>query len=155
MRVISATNADLKLAVNNGTFREDLYYRLNVIELHLIPLKQRKEDILPLAKHFIGEGFELSEKAKSHILSYHWPGNVRELQNACERAKIFAESGCIDDSCFTSDFNQASQSEQERIALAIEKHNGVIKHAAEELGLSRQALYRRIEKYQIQVTKDD
>ncbi len=155
VRVISATNADLKLAVNNGTFREDLYYRLNVIELHLTPLKQRKEDILPLAKHFIGEGFELSEKAKSHILSYHWPGNVRELQNACERAKIFAENGCIDDSCFTSDFNQASQSEQERIALAIEKHNGVIKHAAEELGLSRQALYRRIEKYQIQVTKDD
>lgn len=154
VRVITATNADLPLAVKKGEFREDLYYRLNVIELHLPPLKKRKEDILPLAEYFIGDDFKLSSNAKNYLLAHDWPGNVRELENACQRAKLFAENGLIDNGSFVNDFTASTQTEQERIETALEKHNGVIKHAAEDLGLSRQALYRRIEKYQIQAAKE-
>ena len=149
VRVISATNADLSLAVKRGEFREDLLYRLNVVELHLPALKERKEDILPLANHFLDNAFELSSAAKNYLLSHDWPGNVRELQNACKRAMVFAEGNMIDVADFNVNAEAKVLDEKARIQAALEKHEGVIKYAAEELGLSRQALYRRIEKYQL------
>lgn len=152
VRVFSATNSDLNLAIKQGSFREDLYYRLNVIELHLPKLQQRKADIIPLAKHFIGDDYSLSEQATQRLLSYDWPGNVRELENACKRAMVFANNNCIQAENFTS-INEASpQSEQQLIEDTLRNHQCVIKHTANALGLSRQALYRRIEKYQIDLT---
>ncbi|PKG84454.1 sigma-54-dependent Fis family transcriptional regulator [Colwellia sp. 75C3] len=155
VRVLSATNADLRLAVRQGTFREDLYYRLNVIELNLPDLAQRKADIVPLALYFIGSDYSLSDQAIDVLTGHPWPGNVRELENACKRALVFANNNILT----ASDFQLASgQSESEsavdekqHIEQVLIKHNGVIKHTAAELGLSRQALYRRIEKYQIDV----
>ena len=90
VQVFSATNADLTLAVNQGTFREDLLYRLNVIELNLPPLNKRKAAIIPLAKHFIGDQYTLSDDAEQILLSHLWPGNVRELENVLQRALVLA-----------------------------------------------------------------
>ena len=153
VRVLSATNADLKLAVQEGNFREDLYYRLNVIELHLPELTSRKADIVVLAEHFIGNDFSLSEEAKQALTQYNWPGNVRELQNACKRALVFAASEMLTAQDFQLTANQArpEQDEKAHIEQVLIKHKGVIKHSALELGLSRQALYRRIEKHQIDI----
>lgn len=150
VRVISATNENLPLAIKQGSFRQDLFYRLNVIELTLPSLKQRKADILPLAQHFVGPDYILSDSLKQFLLAQDWPGNVRELENFCHRAKALASSKVLElDEA--NDNHQAQISEQQQIEEALKKHNNVIKYAAEELGLSRQALYRRIEKYQIEV----
>lgn len=155
VRVFSATNADLTLAVNQGTFREDLLYRLNVIELNLPPLNKRKADIIPLAKHFIGDQYTLSDDAEQILLSHLWPGNVRELENVCKRALVFATDNKITAENLSglnisnSNKNTSAQNEKQQIISALIEHQGVIKHAANALGLSRQALYRRIEKYQI------
>jgi DNA-binding NtrC family response regulator len=152
VRVLSATNVDLTLAVKQGSFREDLYYRLNVIELHLPALKARKNDIIPLAKHFIGNEYSLDDDAKQYLLTNTWQGNVRELENACKRAIVFASNKCITQNDFQSLVHSASiLNEKEQIEKMLVKHTGVIKHAAEELGLSRQALYRRIEKHGIEI----
>ncbi|MDY6862713.1 MAG: sigma-54 dependent transcriptional regulator [Thermodesulfobacteriota bacterium] len=104
IRLIAATNQSLKRALEEKRFREDLYYRINVFPIKLPPLSKRKEDIIPLAKHFLkkfGERLKkpktsLSEDAKNMLLSYHWPGNVRELENAIERAMILSTDGTID-----------------------------------------------------------
>jgi len=152
VRVFSATNVDLTLAVKQGSFREDLYYRLNVIELHLPALKDRKADIIPLAKHFIGNQYTLDDDAKQYLLANVWQGNVRELENACKRAIVFASKQHITQNDFQSLMQSTSVlSEKEQIVKMLVKHSGVIKHAAEELGLSRQALYRRIEKHGIDI----
>lgn len=150
VRVISATNENLPLAIKQGSFRQDLFYRLNVIELTLPSLKQRKADILPLAQHFVGPEYILSDSLKHFLLAQDWPGNVRELENFCHRAKALASSKILELDEAT-DNHQVQISEQQQIEEALKKHNNVIKYAAEELGLSRQALYRRIEKYQIEV----
>jgi DNA-binding NtrC family response regulator len=153
VRVLSATNADLRLAVQQGTFREDLYYRLNVIELNLPDLAQRKSDIIPLARYFIGCDYSLSDETVQALTRHKWPGNVRELENACKRALVFATNNIL----VPSDFQLASSrskpalNEKKNIEQVLIRHNGVIKHTATELGLSRQALYRRIEKYNIDV----
>jgi DNA-binding NtrC family response regulator len=153
VRVLSATNADLRKAVQQGTFREDLYYRLNVIELNLPDLAQRQSDIVPLAQHFIGNDYSLSECTSQALTQYHWPGNVRELENACKRALIFATDNILSPSDFQlmEGHIEPALNEKQTIEQILIKHNGVIKHAATELGLSRQALYRRIEKYHIDV----
>ena len=153
VRVLSASNADLTLAVQQGTFREDLYYRLNVIELNLPELVQRQADIVPLAEYFIGSEYSLSDETKQALTSHAWPGNVRELENACKRALVFANKSILAPSDFqlTSSLVVTTANEKEHIKQVLIKHNGVIKHSALELGLSRQALYRRIEKYQIDV----
>ena len=91
VRVLSATNADLKAMIHAGTFREDLYYRLNVIEVNLPPLTERSDDILPLAEYFLAGRAELGDVAREALLSYPWPGNVRELKNAVERSFILAD----------------------------------------------------------------
>src|SRR5882724_5373155 len=105
VRIIAATNVDLREAVSEGKFREDLFYRLNVISIDIPPLRERREDILPIARHFVRKYAEESGKATSDELnpdvlalleSYHWPGNVRELENAIERAVIISKSGSIE-----------------------------------------------------------
>ena len=153
VRVLSATNTNLGVAIQQGKFRDDLYYRLNVIELNLPDLAKRKTDIVPLAQYFIGNDYSLSDETSQALIAYKWPGNVRELENACKRALIFANSHTLT----PSDFQLASGkvapaiNEKAHIEQVLIKHNGVIKHSAAELGVSRQALYRRIEKYQIDV----
>ena len=104
VRVIAATNRDLKVAMTEGAFREDLYYRLHVFAIHLPPLRERQEDILPLLEHFMEElgpavlgrpAAGISREAREHFLTYGWPGNVRELRNAVERALVLCEGGLI------------------------------------------------------------
>lgn len=157
VRVISATNADLPEAIRQGTFREDLYYRLNLIELNLLPLHQRKEDIVPLAEAFLDEGFSLSDEAESLLTSWSWPGNVRELQNVVKRAMLLSSEQVISADSLGLNLKElekmgagsSDELSKQDIEQMLEKHNGVVTRAAKELGLSRQALYRRMEKYGI------
>lgn len=151
VRVIAATNANLREAIREGRFREDLFYRLNVIELELLPLAQRRDDILVLAKHFLQPGLALTTEAERALLQYPWPGNVRELQNVMRRACLLARAPTIG----VSDLNlpavtQAAVDEPplDRVTVeqALHRAQGVVAQAARELGLSRQALYRRMEK---------
>jgi DNA-binding NtrC family response regulator len=153
VRVLSATNANLNDAVKQGTFREDLLYRLNVIELHLPALSQRKADIIPLTEYFIGRDYSLSVEARKYLNSYAWPGNVRELENACKRALVFASSNSLTVKDFQLTVSEGNSvvDEKKHIEQVLIKHSGIIKHSALELGLSRQALYRRIEKYNIDI----
>src|ERR1700678_1533934 len=95
VRVVSATNADLSALIREGRFREDLYYRLNVIEISVPPLVERPADILPLARHFLGEVLQLSDDAAAALLAHDWPGNVRELRNSIERAKLLARERIV------------------------------------------------------------
>ncbi len=105
IRVISATNKDLQAAMNQGSFREDLYYRLNVIPIHILPLRERKEDIFPLADHFQNAlsqrmpGYKVkifSENARQAMLRHDWPGNIRELENLIERVSVLVENNTIE-----------------------------------------------------------
>jgi DNA-binding NtrC family response regulator len=153
VRVLSATNADLKAMIRAGTFREDLYYRLNVIEVNLPPLAERSDDILPLAEYFLDGRGELGDAAREALLGYPWPGNVRELKNAIERAALLAGGGPISPellnlpqhvSATTRNLDEPSR---EAVEGALHKAEGVVSRAAQQLGLSRQALYRRMERY--------
>ena len=149
VRVISATNADLQAMIRAGSFREDLYYRLNVIELKLPPLAARPGDILPLARHFLGAGKQLDAGAEAALLAHGWPGNVRELKNVMARASLLAAG----DTLRAADLGlpaaaPAADAEPDRdtIATALARAGGVVAQAAADLGLSRQALYRRMER---------
>jgi len=151
VRVIAATNTNLRQAIRDGTFREDLYYRLNVIELAVPPLAERREDILPLAQHFLERGFTLAAAAEEALRRYPWPGNVRELQNAIRRACLLATGSVIGVASLNLPAGEPGSDDAvhlDRAAVehALERAHGVIAHAARELGLSRQALYRRMEK---------
>ncbi|GAA5218727.1 sigma-54-dependent transcriptional regulator [Corallincola platygyrae] len=161
VRVISATNANLLEDIEAGRFREDLYYRLNVIELSVPPLKQRVADIIPLVNHFIGSEYHINKQAASALEQHSWPGNVRELENACKRAVILASTkalGVDDFGLSVASAEQAgevSESNQPTLTKAaiealLAEHNGVIARAAKALGLSRQSLYRRMEKLGIE-----
>jgi DNA-binding NtrC family response regulator len=162
VRIVSATNADLRAMIREGRFREDLFYRLNLIEIVVPPLARRPEDILPLAEHFLGDGPQLSEDAREVLLHHDWPGNVRELRNSIERAKLLARDGTI---C-AADLNlsparaaseragAAAASEgteeglsREMLEAHLQRAGGSISRAAQSLGLSRQALYRRLERF--------
>jgi len=157
VRVLSATNADLSAMIRAGTFREDLYYRLNVIELALPALAVRPDDIVPLAEHFLDGEFALSNDARTTLLAHTWPGNVRELKNAIQRARLLCRDGVI----HSADLGLIARTspprlpvdEPDRAAIeaALARARGVISQAAADLGLSRQALYRRMEKYGITV----
>jgi len=155
VRVVSATNADLPAMIRAGTFREDLYYRLNVIELKLPPLATRPGDILPLARHFLGGGKRLQPAAEAALLAHNWPGNVRELKNVMARATLLTSGSEIDaqvlglplpSSAGSSGTNGDNEPDRDTIAQALSRANGVVAQAAAELGLSRQALYRRMER---------
>jgi DNA-binding NtrC family response regulator len=156
VRIITATNSDLHAAIAAGRFREDLYYRLNVIELHVPALAERREDILPLARAFLGADHRLSPEAERALLDHAWSGNVRELQNCMRRAALLAEGATVDTAALSLPASRlapvtAANTEPSRgdIEAVLTRHNGVIAAAAQELGLSRQALYRRMEKFGI------
>ena len=155
VRIVSATNADLPAMIRAGQFREDLYYRLNAIELALAPLVARPDDILPLARHFLPRGRTLSAGAERALLAHGWPGNVRELRNVLQRAALLAKHETIE----AADLGlppsatpparagaDAGGPDRADIQAALERHDGVLSQAASELGLSRQALYRRLDR---------
>lgn len=157
VRVVSATNADLPAMIRDGTFREDLFYRLNTVELALPPLAERPGDILPLARHFLEGDAPLSASAQAALCRHPWPGNVRELRNVIQRAQLLATGPQIE----AADLNlarapsparsvaTAQEPDRARIEQALARHHGVIAQAAAELGLSRQALYRRMDRHGI------
>lgn len=167
VRVLSATNADLHKAIQNGSFRQDLFYRINVVELQIPPLAQRRDDILPLTKYFLNEEKILSHAAQQKMLSYSWPGNVRELQNVCQRAILLSQSDVIQvDDLFLQtsvplqnfskiDELQPSKSralddiDQATLEKILTDNQGIVSRAAKHLGITRQALYRRMEFYGI------
>lgn len=163
--MISATNADLRADSETGKFRSDLYFRLNTVEIHVPPLRERREDIPTLAAHFlfryaaryrrVVEGFEPA--AMQSMLQYGWPGNVRELDHTMERAVLMARNSRIELADLglqtlrpsTQNLDDLSLEQVETILIrkALARTQGNVSHAAEALGLSRGALYRRIEKY--------
>lgn len=153
VRVVSATNADLRAMIGDGRFREDLYYRLDGIELRLPPLAQRPRDILPLARHFLQGRKPLGEDAERTLLRHGWPGNVRELRNVMQRAELLAGGARIT----AADLNLPAapaaappagvdEPDREEIEAALTRSGGVLAQAAADLGLSRQALYRRLDR---------
>ena len=157
VRVISATNSPLADAIRAGRFREDLYYRLNVIELQVPPLAERREDVLPLARHFLEAGKELSADAERALVRHDWPGNVRELVNCVRRACLLASSPVIgvQDLVLPASVpgdaeGSAREPDRDEIEWALQRSDGVVARAARDLGLSRQSLYRRMEKLGIE-----
>ena len=176
VRVIAATNRNLEEGIQKGTFREDLYYRLNVVTLSLPPLRERKEDIPPLIEHFLKKYARenqktlasLSKEAKDLLMNYHYPGNIRELGNILERAVILSRG----DTIMTQDLplnlregkvedlmkdaargrslpETLEEIERLRITQALEKSHGVQTEAAEELGISERVLRYKMKKYKI------
>ena len=155
VRILSATNADLPALIREGRFREDLYYRLNVIDIAVPPLADRPADILPLAQHFLGGDLQLSEDATAALQAHDWPGNVRELRNSIERAKLLARERTV----AAADLNlpaapRAAPRENEHLSkevleASLREAGGNISRAAQSLGLSRQALYRRLERFNL------
>ncbi len=153
VRVISATNADLPAMIKAGSFREDLFYRLNVIQLSLPPLAERSDDILPIAQAMLESGKRLSTMAEASLLAHQWPGNVRELKNVMQRACLLSASEVIQPGDLGLPMVSAStviandlEPDREAIEQALARAKGVIAQAAAELGLSRQALYRRMDR---------
>jgi DNA-binding NtrC family response regulator len=183
VRVISATNADLARAIAQGSFREDLYFRLNVIEIAVPGLRDRPDDILPLARHFLAkaasaedaEAPTLSEEAQQALLAHDWPGNVRELENRVKRASLIHKGKLLesDDLGFgatasigapaprpepmgtPTPLKDASPNDPEyaQIEAALLNARGVVSKAAAELGISRQALYRRMERLGLELER--
>jgi two-component system response regulator FlrC len=171
VRVIAATNRDLKKAMQRGDFREDLFYRLQVFDIRLPSLRERPRDILPLADSFlqeIGQLFGrppagLTRDAKEALLRYHWPGNVRQLRNALERAAILCEGGLITlehlsldqerslprPSVAASPATDLNTVERDMIVQALAECAGNKSRAAARLGISRTQLYVRMRRYQI------
>jgi len=172
VRILAATNQDLQQAIEDGSFREDLYYRLNVFSLDIPPLRERGEDIMLLAKHFLRHySAELDKKvsaisveAEELLLSYPWPGNVRELENLILRAVVSAEGETITEKLLTGAENQESMGEDrieievgstlenlERslIKLTLDNVMGSKTLAAEMLGLSRKGIYNKIKRYNL------
>ena len=162
-RLVCATNRPIRDLVAHGEFRRDLLYRINTVEIHLPPLRERVEDIPLLAKHFLrifGHKYGrpdigIQKGALNRLKVYTWPGNVRELQHAVERAVIMSDGRALGPDDFllsatpvgdAEDFN-LDRVEKSVIRKAIDKHHGNISHAARELGLTRGALYRRLEKH--------
>lgn len=165
VRIITATNIDLKNEVSSKNFREDLYYRINTMEIVLPSLKDRKEDIVPLAKFLLSKIIEKYERneitfdteALSQIGKHAWNGNIREMENRIERAVILCENNVITVSDldldiienYTNEDLQLSDIEKSMIEKVLQKHNFNISKSAEELGLSRASLYRRMEKFDL------
>jgi DNA-binding NtrC family response regulator len=147
VRVISATNADLPAKIREGVFREDLYYRINLIELKLPPLAERPDDVLPLAEHFLAADKRLARNAAEALRRHGWPGNVRELKNVIRRASLLAHGNTITiEDLDLPTTAQDNEPDREQIEQALSRAQGVVAQAAMQLGLSRQSLYRRMER---------
>jgi DNA-binding NtrC family response regulator len=163
VRVVAATNVDLRAALENGTFREDLYYRLNVVPMNIPPLRERKEDVPYLVEHFAEKfGGTISEGAMERLLAYHWPGNVRELENVVERSVLLAQGPRVEAGDIRIDTTQRARPagaasdhflpegmtldeyEQSIIREALKRANGNKSQAARLLGLTRNALRYRL-----------
>lgn len=173
VRVITATHRDLPGRVREGRFREDLYYRLNVVPIHLPPLRERPADIVPLATHFVsmGSGKTLSADAMDRLSAHAWPGNVRELRNAIDRAVVLARGGVIDAADF--DFLDAVD-RSEKVSLTwpdedlptatanleallirrtLRKTGGNRSEAARQLNIHRQLLHAKMKRYGIEASE--
>jgi two-component system response regulator AtoC len=173
VRVISATNRDMKQAVANGQFREDLYYRLNVVNIELPPLRERTEDIPLLAQHFLKkysaenqkEVTDFSPEVTDFLLKYEWPGNVRELENAIERAVILAKGAHIEIADLPKENlvlvrsapagKDLEEVEKNHILNILKETGGNYSEAARTLGISRMTLYNKIKAYGLNVKKID
>ncbi len=164
VRLISATNVDLKEAIAAKAFREDLYFRINVVELAVPPLARRTTDILPIARAMLGATTVLDDAAQQALLGHAWPGNVRELQNRLQRAGIVARDGAITREALGLDTPSLSGVPSSRdtggenldrhaVEAAIARADGNVSRAAAELGLSRQALYRRLDRLGIVIER--
>jgi DNA-binding NtrC family response regulator len=179
VRLISATNADLPRAIAQGTFREDLYFRLNVIELPIPALRDRADDILPLAEHLLqghqtqnGQPYELLPDARRALVDYEWPGNVRELENRMQRATLVCQAprisavdlglsgapqppGNAGNVSAPAPSSKPSASDPERAELEriLVESGGVVATAAAMLGVSRQALYRRMDRLGVEIER--
>jgi DNA-binding NtrC family response regulator len=168
-RLIALTNADLPAAVKNGHFREDLFFRLNVLALAVPPLRERRADILPLADHLLAmlraihgrQNVELSDATRHMLSAYDWPGNIRELRNALERAVLFSQSAQLEPDDFPENVLAAGSGaavsaahlrsledvEREVISATLEATRYKISQAAEVLGISRKTLLEKRKKY--------
>jgi DNA-binding NtrC family response regulator len=182
VRLISATNADLPRAIQQGTFREDLYFRLNVIELNIPALRDRADDVLPLAEHVMrqhqdqtGQAYELTGEARSALVDHEWPGNVRELENRLQRAALVCQApritaadlglaaGATSQLGPTSSTAAAAPSsgagkagtdpERAELERILVESGGVVATAAAMLGVSRQALYRRMDRLGVELER--
>jgi DNA-binding NtrC family response regulator len=170
VRVIAATNRDLEAAVKEGKFRDDLYYRLNVINIRIPPLRERREDIPLLAQHFVEriahelgkEVGSLTESALGILMNHDWPGNVRELENAIERSIVACRNTVLGEEDFgflnhrrvTGEWTPPrdmtlEQIENQAIAAMLHRTHGNIREAATNLGIDRSTLYDRIRKYSL------
>src|SRR2546425_2080270 len=167
VRLLSATNADLNTDVAQGKFRQDLMFRLNTVEIHLPPLRDRREDIQPLAEHFLRQHSDryrrgimgFTPQACEALRQHSWPGNVRELDHVIERAVLMSSSSVVTafdlalqatpDTRLATSLEEMSLEEAERLLIkkALARFEGNANRAAEALGLSRSALYRRLQKY--------
>lgn len=172
VRIIVATNVDLKEKVEENEFREDLYYRLNIINIHLPPLRERKEDIPLLAEHFIAKYARdnqknirgIDEKFMKHLLDYHWPGNIRELENVIQRAVILSTSDSLTVDLLSPDvlntqsrpirkgdfYERIDELKKELILESLNRNNWVQKKASRELGLKATTLSELMKRLNIQ-----
>lgn len=170
VRLVCATNMPLYQMVDEQKFRQDLMYRINTVEIHLPPLRERVEDIALLVNHFLEvycKKYKMPSKRMhaatlKRLEKHHWPGNIRELQHAVERAVIMSESNVLQPNDFFLSTQEKSENseiltpdtnleatEKMLIRKVIDKHGGNISKAAKELGITRASLYRRIEKYEL------
>lgn len=168
VRILSATHSNLGQEVGEGRFRQDLLFRLNTIEIHLPPLRDRRSDIKPLAttfldhhaRHYRKNIGSFDDKALSALKDFPWPGNIRELDHAIERAVLMAQGKTItvsdlglravsEDDVGTLEDMSLDEVERLLIQKALARYNGNVSHAAKALGLSRSALYRRLERYRL------
>jgi DNA-binding NtrC family response regulator len=173
VRLVSATNADLGDEVAAGRFRKDLLYRLNTVEVRLPPLRERHDDILPLARAFLArsaqrygrDGLHLLPSAERALLAWRWPGNVRELEHLMERAALLAEHDAVGEAALAFgappdpgqdvDGMTLDQAEAWLVKRALQRHDGNLQRAADALGITRQSLYRRLEKHELRDTAGD
>jgi len=176
LRVVAATNRDLALAVADGSFRQDLYYRLNVVELNVPPLRERRDDILPLARVLLADAAlrmkrkitGLTPATADQLLRYHWPGNVRELENAMERAVALALGNRVDLADLPEEVRQAfptpvatkgalrslEEIEKDYIIAALKVNGGNQTQTAEQLEIGSATLYRKLKRYGMIGSKD-
>jgi len=165
VRVISATNADILKKIEDGEFREDLYYRLNTIPVNIPPLRERKDEILPIADEYLKAvctkyNFEektLSEEAKKELLNYNWPGNIRELISVVERSAILSTGKLIEKKDLMLEYRKPKKSisnmEKELIEEVLNEFSYNLELSAKALGLTKSALDKKIKKYDIDIRK--
>jgi len=168
VRIIAATNQNLEKRIREKTFREDLYYRLNVISILIPPLRERKEDVIPLVEHFIKKSNQkcgkeirgITQRAKEILLSYDWPGNVRELENIIERGVVLSRGDALDDEDLSSlsfgkrkgispDFS-LKEMEKSHILAVLEKNDWNLGQTSEILGIHRNTLRLKMKEYGIE-----